>query len=168
MSRGFVKEEDQEEAPIIPPRAALPEGVTNYVTPNGMKELLAEKEELEKARADLEIENETEKRRVQAVIDGKMQLLAERIASARALDPKDQNQEEVRFGAKITYEVLGPGKKAENFIQIVGVDEADVKKNKIAFVAPLARAFTGKKEGETAEFQIGKELRKFKIKKIEY
>ena len=28
MSRGFVKEEDQEEAPIIPPRAALPAGVT--------------------------------------------------------------------------------------------------------------------------------------------
>lgn len=42
MSRGFVKEDDQEEAPIIPPRAALPSGQTNYVTPNGLKELKEE------------------------------------------------------------------------------------------------------------------------------
>jgi transcription elongation factor GreB len=42
MSRGFVKEDDQEEAPIIPPRAALPNGVTNYVTPNGLQELKTE------------------------------------------------------------------------------------------------------------------------------
>ncbi len=39
MSRGFVKEEDQEEAPMIPPRAALPDGAINYVTPLGMQQL---------------------------------------------------------------------------------------------------------------------------------
>ncbi len=48
MSRGFVKEEDQEEAPFIPPRAALPPGVTNYVTPQGHRQLLEERETLEK------------------------------------------------------------------------------------------------------------------------
>jgi len=42
MSRGFVKEEDQEEPVIIPPRAAIPDGVTNYVTPNGLQELQLE------------------------------------------------------------------------------------------------------------------------------
>ncbi len=35
MSRGFVKEDDQEEVPMVPRRAYLPEGVTNFVTPNG-------------------------------------------------------------------------------------------------------------------------------------
>ncbi len=44
MSRGFVKEGDQEEIPMVPPRAHLPEGAMNYVTPTGMNELLAEKE----------------------------------------------------------------------------------------------------------------------------
>ena len=34
MSRGFVKEGDQEEVPMILPRAFLPSGVTNYVTKN--------------------------------------------------------------------------------------------------------------------------------------
>jgi transcription elongation factor GreB len=42
MSRGFVKEDDQEETPIVPPRADLPEGVVNYVTQGGMGELLNE------------------------------------------------------------------------------------------------------------------------------
>lgn len=32
MSRGFVKEDDQEEIPMVPQRAYLPEGVTNFVT----------------------------------------------------------------------------------------------------------------------------------------
>jgi transcription elongation factor GreB len=36
MSRGFVKDGDQEEAPIVPPRAFLAEGETNYVTQVGM------------------------------------------------------------------------------------------------------------------------------------
>ena len=39
MSRGFVREEDQEEIPIVPQRAYLPEGVTNFVTPYGMIQL---------------------------------------------------------------------------------------------------------------------------------
>lgn len=169
MSRGFVKEEDQEEAPIIPPRAALPPGVINYVTPIGMQELEEEKEELENERAGLNIENETERRRAQAVIDGKLKLLAERVASARQLDPKEQKQDEVRFGAKVTYLLVNEkGKNVRNRIQIVGVDEADVKKNKIAFVAPVAKALTGKKIGESAQLKMGAEAREFKIIAIDY
>ncbi|MFZ0490641.1 MAG: GreA/GreB family elongation factor [Salegentibacter sp.] len=165
MSRGFVKEEDQEEAPIIPPRAALPAGVTNYVTPGGMEELLAERKELEKERAGLEIIDETERRRAQAVIDGKMSLLNERINSARVLKPEDQPQDEVRFGATVH---LKDAKGKFQEFAIVGVDEADVKKQKIAFVAPIARAVTGKKEGETTEYQLGSETRNLEILKITY
>ncbi len=32
MSRAFVKEDDSRQPPIIPPRAALPQGTPNYVT----------------------------------------------------------------------------------------------------------------------------------------
>lgn len=42
MSRGFIKEDDQEEVPMVPPRAFLPAGVPNFVTPFGMKQLLEE------------------------------------------------------------------------------------------------------------------------------
>ena len=39
MSRGFIKEGDQEEIPMVPPRAYLPEGVPNYVTKEGLAAL---------------------------------------------------------------------------------------------------------------------------------
>lgn len=166
MSRGFVKEEDQEEAPFIPPRAALPTGVTNYVTPEGLQQLRQEKEGLEKNRTLIDAKNEGQARRDRAIIDGKLKLLNDRITSARVLDSRSQNTIEVRFGAWVELEKI-PGQQIQKF-KIVGVDEADVKQDKIAFVAPLARAVTGKKVGEVAELQLGGEVQKFKILKISY
>ena len=164
MSRGFVKEDDQEETPIIPPRAALPDGVTNYITPFGMQLLLTEKETIEKERTNLNVQDEQQRRRDLAVINGKLQLLQERIASARILDPKEQPQNEVRFGATVTIKM---NNQIQEF-QIVGVDESDVKQQKIAFVAPIARVITGKIEGDQVDFHLGKELRKLEILRISY
>lgn len=166
MSRGFVKEDDQEEAPMIPPRAELPLGVTNYVTPEGHRALLIEKESLENARKTRKGETETELRRSAAVIDGKINLLNERIASARIVNLADQPFHEVRFGAKVL--VKNSKNNATRNFQIVGVDEADVKKQKIAFVAPIARAITGKKIGEKAILKLGTEIEELEIISINY
>src|SRR5699024_8077501 len=110
--------------------------------------------------------NETERRREAAVIDGKINLLNERIASARIVDPKKQPADEVRFGAKVTIKNLS--NQTSQIFQIVGVDEADIKQQKIAFVAPIARAITGKKRGETIDFQLGNETRKLEVVSIVY
>ncbi|TQI70824.1 transcription elongation factor GreB [Gramella sp. Hel_I_59] len=166
MSRGFVKEEDQEEPVIIPPRAAIPDGVTNYVTPNGLQELHVELKELEKERSNISIQDDTEKRRAQGLIDGKIKLLAERIQSSRILKPEEQAQDEIRFGAHIKLKNLDSS-QIQKF-QIVGVDEANIKKLKIAFVAPIARAVTGKKLGETVDFKLGDETRKLEVLEIKY
>ena len=166
MSRGFVKEEDQEEPVLVPPRAAIPEGVTNYVTPNGLEELKTELKELENERAHVQAENDTEKRRAQSLIDGKINLLAERLQTARKLDPKDQPEDEIRFGAHVKLKNETSGQLQE--FQIVGVDEADIKKKKIAFVAPIAKAVTGKKVGEKVDFKLGNEVRKLNILSISY
>lgn len=166
MSRGFVKEEDQEEAPMIPPRAALPDGAINYVTPLGMQQLLDERALLETQKLELSPDDETEHRRDTAVLNGKLNLLQERIISARILDPADQAKDVVRFGDKVTYKMLA-NKKIHTF-QIVGVDEADIKKDKIAFVAPIAVAITGSKVCDIVDFQLGKEIRKIEILEIRY
>ena len=166
MSRGFVKEEDQEEPVIIPPRAAIPDGVTNYVTPNGLQELQLELKELENERSNISINDDTEKRRAQGLIDGKMKLLAERIQSSRILKPEEQAQDEIRFGAHIKLKNLDSS-QIQKF-QIVGVDEANIKKQKIAFVAPIARAVTGKQVGETVDFKLGNETRKLEVLEIKY
>lgn len=164
MSRGFVKEDDQEEAPIIPPRAALPEGLTNYVTPFGMQLLLTEKQVIEDQRANLNVQDEQQRRRELAIINGKFLLLQERIASARVLHPKEQAQDEVRFGATVTIKM---NNQIQEF-QIVGVDEADVKQQKIAFVAPISSVIIGKQVGEQVDFQLGNEVRKLEVLKITY
>lgn len=166
MSRGFVKEDDQEEPVLVPPRAAIPHGVINYVTSNGLKELKEELNTLETSRSQINAENETEKRRDQSLIDAKINLLKERLNTARLLTPVDLPKDEVRFGAHVEIENLDSG-RIQKF-QIVGVDEADIKKKKVAFVAPIARALTGKKAGELLEFKLGNELRKFKVLKIDY
>ena len=167
MSRAFVKEEDQEEAPFIPPRAALPPGSTNYVTPAGMQQLADEKQALEEEKAGLSasVEDETERRKATATINGKLQLLVERINSAHVLLPPD-SEEEVRFGAKVKLKVVGKG--SIQAFQIVGVDEADVQQQKIAFVSPIARAITGKKVGEVAQLSLGKEVRELEVVEITY
>ena len=164
MSRGFVKEGDQEEIPVIPPRSALPLGVTNYVTPSGLEDLLTEQQTLQAEKDNLSLENETEQRIATTVLNGKMILLQERINSAVVLTPNNAQRDAVRFGAIVTLKVVGTNQTQK--FQIVGVDEADIHKQKIAFVAPIAVAVTGKKTGEVAELRLGREVRKLEVVEI--
>ncbi len=146
MSRGFVKEGDQEDVPMVPQRAYLPDGVPNFVTPAGMELLLAEKQLLINERDNVVAANENEKRIAVNFINAKLQLLNDRIADARVVDPKDGPQDEIRFGALVTLRNEGSGKIQE--FQIVGVDEADISKGKISFISPLSRALINKKAGD--------------------
>lgn len=166
MSRGFVRESDQEELPLIPERAPLPSGVTNYVTPDGLAALERERDVLEAEKTALPSDNEAEHRRAATVIDGKLALLQKRIVTARVIKPQDQPAEEIRFGAHIKLRFQGTG-KTQNF-QIVGVDEANVKAGKIAFTAPLAKRITGLWVSETVDFRMGGEVRKLEVLKITY
>ncbi|WP_086476938.1 GreA/GreB family elongation factor [Arenibacter amylolyticus] len=166
MSRGFVKEEDQEEIPIVPPRAHLPEGTTNYVTQVGMNALLEEKEVLMGELGMVESENENERRIAINHINAKLKLLNNRIATAKIIPLEDQPKEEVRFGATVSLKIKATN-KTQRF-QIVGVDEADITKGKIAFIAPLARTLIQKKVGEKAILKLAKEERVFEILEISY
>lgn len=158
MSRGFVREDDQEEAPFIPPRAPLPDGVPNYVTPRGLRLLHAERDELEAALkrklADSSL-GDYERRRAMAEFEGRIALLQERISNARVVE-QDGQADEVRFGAMVRFRHLsGPQNGLERTITITGVDEASVKEGRIAFTAPIARALIGKRAGEEAQFMLG-------------
>ena len=148
MSRGFVKEDDQEEIPIVPPRADLPEGVTNYVTQAGMDELLAEKQALIKEKSRLDSSNENEKRIALNHLNAKLQLLENRIATAQVVKQDEQPPDEIRFGAVIKLKIVA--NNSVQTLQIVGVDEANYSKGKIAFTSPLAKALINKKIGDKA------------------
>ncbi|SHG82585.1 transcription elongation factor GreB [Flavobacterium micromati] len=166
MSRGFVKEDDQEEIPIVPPRADLPDGVVNYVTRTGIDQLLSEKQELNSEKENLEIADENERRIVLNYINAKLQLLNNRIATAKIVDLNMHPQNEIRFGALITLKI-GSQTKLQQY-QIVGVDEADIAKGKISFISPIAILLLNKKVGEKAVLKLAKEDRVFEIIEIVY
>jgi transcription elongation factor GreB len=166
MSRGFVKEDDQEEVPMVPQRAYLPEGVTNFVTRNGMDQLLAEKQLLVNEKDNLSSSSENEKRIELNYINAKLHLLNNRIAEAKVVNPDEQPQNEIRFGASVTLKTKG-SEHIQTF-QIVGVDEADISKGKISFISPLAKILINKKNGDIATLKRDKEDVGFEIIGIAY
>lgn len=166
MSRGFIKEDDQEEIPIVPQRAYLPEGVTNFVTQVGMDQLLAEKQKLITEKDNLSSARENEKRIELNYINAKLQLLSNRIAEARIVNLKEQPQNEIRFGATVTLKT-GETDNIKTF-QIVGVDEADIAKGKISFISPVSKSLINKKPGDKVILKQANADVIFKILDITY
>ena len=140
MSRGFIKEGDQEEIPMVPLRAYLPEGVPNYVTKEGLAALNEELRSLEEARAKT-----GENYIMSNFIEAKMKLLISRINSAIEVDISKANKDTVSFGAWVRYN--------GRVVRIVGVDEADVDKGLVSFISPIAKSLTGKKAGDVFEMK---------------
>jgi transcription elongation factor GreB len=166
MSRGFVKEDDQEEVPMVPRRAYLPEGVVNFVTPAGMNQLLEERQMLISERNIHDTENENEKRIALNYINAKLQLLDNRIADARVINPDEQPNDEIRFGAFVALKAELT-RNIQRF-QIVGVDEADIQQGKIPFISPFSRVLVNKKVGDKVVLkQAGKDI-VFEIIEISY
>lgn len=166
MSRGFVKEDDQEEVPLVPPRADLPIGTENFVTQNGLDSLLEEKEILLREQETLDASQEKEYRISFNHINAKLQLLNERINSAKIIDPTKLPQDEIHIGAKVTFK--NTANNSTQTFQVVGVDEANISQKKISFITPLAKALMHKKVGENAVLNLGEKKNTFEILQIEY
>lgn len=140
MSRGFIKEGDQEAIPMVPLRAYLPEGVSNFVTKEGLSALNEELKGLEAERAKA-----GDNYIIGNFIDAKMKLLISRISSAVEVDLSKANKDTVSFGAWVRFN--------GRVVRIVGVDEADVNKGLISFTSPLAKSLMGRKAGEVFELK---------------
>ena len=165
MSRAFTKEEAPSDPVFVPPRAPLPPRVTNYVTQTGLDLLHAERDALEAERTTLEaMENEDERKRALAVNTGRLADLNARIASARVLR-HDPVPDEVRFGATVTLET---GDGEERRFTIVGVDEAAEAPDRVAFLAPIARAVTGHTVGETITLKTPRGEERLTVMAVEY
>jgi len=151
MSRGFVKDGDQEDVPVVTPRAYLPAGVPNYVTPEGLEALNREKDEIISQR-DNASGNETDRRITVNYLNARLALLEERIASAVVKKPEDSPEGVAGFGSYIRLVVEKSG--TERVFRITGADEADSKKGFISFFSPLARAVAGHRQGDRFEVEL--------------
>ncbi|SNR74061.1 GreA/GreB family elongation factor [Hymenobacter mucosus] len=171
MSRAFAKEDDSLEAPIIPPRAALPVGTPNYVTPHGLEQLRQELVGLEAERAQVEAnrENEADRTRLLTVLNGRLSALNARLASAKVVDPRGQTAQEVRFGATVRLRTRRGDKPGlERTFTLVGVDEAAVAEGKVAFIAPIARAVQGARLGQVLTIRVGAKEEEVEVLEISY
>ena len=155
MSRGFIKEGDQEEIPMVPPRAYLPKGMPNYVTSEGLEALRKEREDLENERVAA-----NGNYIMSNFIDAKMKLLIDRINTAVEVDLTKANKETVSFGAYVKYN--------GRTVRIVGVDEADFSKGLLSFISPVAKALVGKKVGDKFEIKVPKGTEIIEVQGIWY
>ena len=165
MSKAFTKDEsDPQVADVITPRAPLPSGTPNYVTPRGLALLRSELAQLEAERGALSAEDDLG-RRATARLATRIAELEGRIASAVPVDSATHARDGVRFGATVAVRAVDGTLRR---FQIVGVDEADPQHGRIAFVAPLARALLGRSVGSEVTFQSPRGVEELEVVEICY
>jgi transcription elongation GreA/GreB family factor len=140
MSRAFVKEQDDADAPEdLPERPVSPH--PNAVTPRGLRLI---DEEIEKHRKELAHAQHTAERALIARASRDLRYWTHRRSTAQLIQPP-QSPEKVAFGVRVTIE-RNDGRRQT--LSIVGEDEADFEKGLIAYTAPIAQALIGASVGD--------------------
>lgn len=145
MSVAFTKEREGGEAfEDLPDRPVSPHA--NFVTADGLALI-----EAEVARLEREVgERDPADKASDARIGRDLRYWAARKNTAQLVE--DMVGDTVHFGATVTVmREDDAGKATKQTFRIVGEDEADPHKGSISYVAPLARAITGKSVGDVVE-----------------
>lgn len=119
---------------------------------------------IEEARAQGDISENAEydaAKERQAMIEGRIGEIQGKLAGVEAIDPAQIKSDRIVFGA--TVKILDTETDEEATYQIVGVDEADVKKGMISIISPLARAMIGKKVSDLITVQSPKGDKEYEI-----
>lgn len=182
MNKAFVKETDAvdpDEDDIAV--AALPAGSKNYMTPAGYAQLDSEFNQLWKVERPKLVEtiswaasngDRSEngdyiygKKRLREV-DRRIRFLSKRLEHAEVVDPVTrEDTDQVFFGATVT---IADEDGSESTFAIVGVDEADAGRGRIAWISPMARALLKAREGDTVNVQTPEGRREVDIVAVRY
>ncbi|KAB0679768.1 transcription elongation factor GreA [Aureimonas leprariae] len=85
----------------------------------------------------------------QSLNEGRIAELEDLTTRAEVIDVSKMSGDRIKFGA--TVKLVDEDTDEERTYQIVGDQEADVKKGRISISSPIARALIGKGEGDTVE-----------------
>jgi transcription elongation factor GreA len=103
----------------------------------------------------------------QSFVEGRIVELEFKLGSAQIIDPKTLNADgRCVFGSTVILEDPNNGDVVT--YQIVGDDEADIKKRKISISSPIARALIGKSSGDIAEVQAPGGIREYEVVDVQY
>lgn len=103
----------------------------------------------------------------QAFVEGRIADLEGKLGAAQIIDPTVLDADgRVVFAATVDLEDLETGDRVS--YQIVGVDEADLKENKVSVTSPIARALIGKFAGDVVEVQAPAGVREYEVLDVRY
>ena len=103
----------------------------------------------------------------QGFIEGRILEIESKLAAAQVIDPTGLDAGgRVVFGATVDLEEESSGQEVT--YQIVGDDEADLKKGLISISSPIARAMIGKEAGDVAEVQAPGGIKRYEIVEVRY
>lgn len=102
----------------------------------------------------------------QGFIEGRIAELEDKVSRAEVITVIGMAKETVKFGATVTLE--DNDNEETTVYQIVGSDEADVKKGLLSITSPLARALINKKADDSVEVNTPSGGRAYTITSIDY
>jgi transcription elongation factor GreA len=103
----------------------------------------------------------------QSFIEGRIQDLEGKLGAAQIIDPLLLDAEgRVVFASTVYLEDLESEQKVT--YQIVGEDEADLKKLKVSITSPIARALIGRSAGDVVEVKAPAGIREYEIIEVKY
>jgi len=106
-------------------------------------------------------------REQQGFIEGRIKDIEAKLSHAQIIDVTTLSANgKVVFGATVV--VLDINSDEEKTYQIVGVDEADIKLNKISVSSPVARALIGKEEGDEVVMEVPGGTQELEILEVRY
>ncbi len=102
----------------------------------------------------------------QSFIEGRVSELEDKISRAEVIDVSKLSGKTIKFGAKVS--LIDEDTEKKLIYQIVGQDEADVKRGRIAITSPLARALIGKTVGDSVEVNTPKGEKAYEITRVRF
>ena len=125
--------------------------------------------DIEEARAHGDLRENAEyhaAKERQGFIEGRSREIESILAQAEIIDPAKLSGSKVVFGATVKLTDTDSGD--ETTYSIVGDYEADIKQQRIAVSAPLARAMIGREQGDTVTLKTGKGTREYEITEVRF
>lgn len=106
-------------------------------------------------------------REEQGFVEGRIQEIEAKLSASQIIDVKDiPHSGKVIFGVTVT--IINTDTDEEKVYQIVGDDEADIKKGKISVNSPIARGLIGKEEGDVVSIDTPGGEVEYEIDKVEH
>ena len=103
----------------------------------------------------------------QAFIEGRIAEIEAKLSNAQIIDLSNIDSDgKIVFGA--TIELLDLESEEQICYQIVGDDEADVKKSKISVNTPVARSLIGKQAGDVVEVRVPNGIKEYEVIEVRF